>query len=622
MPQSFAESLSWVPKSRGLAATLALACDYARSHHAVTLEHLLLALLSDADASAVLQACSIDLGRLNADVTSYLAGMSESLPPGAPSEPAASPDLLRILEYASAAAQQSRRRDVNGAIVLAAVVGDGRSPSASMLRTQGLTFEEAVRALQKASAAGRSAGPPPAAPGPSPAAPPPRQADAQAAAEELPQGMDRASAPAWEEGERERLGDPRHVNGATGQSTEEILATARRRVDAGRTGSQQTTAAQANAPGPAEPGGAPERRELDRHQPQEPALPTPYDEAPEEEAPAPPARPPAPAPVPQPPRAARPRPRGPEDDPAPPGASSAHPHDRYRPDWSPGPPAGGHYHQQQPARGLEPSHPPAPPPRSHPLPRQNPPHVHPAPLPPRYPPEPPRPMPMHAPWPEPPPPPPFPPGAGNRATPAAAARPSADARRKGAATTEPRPGTPVSAGQLVENIPRTMTVWLPETVEVRIAKADVAALAQGLQGVGAAYRHDVVVTKAMSVRLRAPNGGFWIETASPETQWIENTLGLLSDDYASWRWTVTPRRRGKARLQLVVSARTVGADGLAAETALPDQVIEVKVRTNYGRTAVQWGGWLAAAVAGGLLARFGEGLWEVGRAMLIQLGAI
>ncbi len=167
-----------------------------------------------------------------------------------------------------------------------------------------------------------------------------------------------------------------------------------------------------------------------------------------------------------------------------------------------------------------------------------------------------------------------------------------------------------------------MTVGLPEVIEVRIAKAKITALAEGLQGAGAAYRHDLIVTKAMSVRLRAPEGGFWIETASPETQWIENSLGLLSDDYASWRWTVTPQWRGRSRLQLVVSARTVGADGLTAETALPDQVTEVKVRTNYGRTAKQWGGWLAAAMLGGILVKFGEGIWQLGRALLIQLGAV
>lgn len=152
-----------------------------------------------------------------------------------------------------------------------------------------------------------------------------------------------------------------------------------------------------------------------------------------------------------------------------------------------------------------------------------------------------------------------------------------------------------------------MRVGVPERVEVRIGKASVKALAEGLQGGGAAWRHEVMVTKAMSVRLRAPEGGFFIESASPETQWIESTLGLMSDDFASWRWTVTPRARGLKRLQLIVSARTVGADGLAAETALPDQVIEVKVRTNLSQTAAKAGGWVAAAIAGGVLAKVGEG---------------
>lgn len=155
-----------------------------------------------------------------------------------------------------------------------------------------------------------------------------------------------------------------------------------------------------------------------------------------------------------------------------------------------------------------------------------------------------------------------------------------------------------------------MRVGIPAVAEVRIAKNDVKALADGLEGGGAAYRHDITVTKAMSVRLRAPDGGFFIETASPETQWIDNALGLMADDYASWRWTVTPKLSGKKRLQLVVSARTVGADGLTAETALPDQVIEVRVRINYAKSAKRWLGWIIAAVAGGLLARFGEQAWD------------
>ena len=168
----------------------------------------------------------------------------------------------------------------------------------------------------------------------------------------------------------------------------------------------------------------------------------------------------------------------------------------------------------------------------------------------------------------------------------------------------------MAAGQLVENIPRKMRVAIPMVVEARLARAEVKAIAEGLQGGGAVYRHEILVTKAMSVRLRAPEGGFWIETSSPETQWIENVLGVMADDFASWRWTVTPRERGQKRLQLVISARTVGADGLAAETALPDQVIEVKVGLNFAKTVQSLAGWIAAGIVGGLFAKFGDSLYQ------------
>ena len=166
-----------------------------------------------------------------------------------------------------------------------------------------------------------------------------------------------------------------------------------------------------------------------------------------------------------------------------------------------------------------------------------------------------------------------------------------------------------------------MRVAVPVLVEVRIARRNVKTLAEGLQGGGAAYRHEVTLTNAMSVRLRAPDGGFFIENASPETQWIEKTLLLSSDEFASWRWNVTPREKGKKRLQLIISARTVSGDGLAAETALPDQVITVRVRTNFARSVSRWAGWAAAALVGGLLARFGEGAYEAGLQAFAKLMA-
>lgn len=165
-----------------------------------------------------------------------------------------------------------------------------------------------------------------------------------------------------------------------------------------------------------------------------------------------------------------------------------------------------------------------------------------------------------------------------------------------------------------------MRTGVTERVEIRIGRSDIKNISAGMEGTGIAWQHEVTVTKAMSVRVRAPEGGFFIETASPEVQWIDNQFVEAGDDYASWRFLITPQRSGWSELQIIVSARTVANDGLAAETAFPDQVIEVKVRANYGRAFLKVLGWVLAAVAGGFLAKFGEGAWAFVSALMHKLG--
>lgn len=640
MSQSFAEALSWVPKSRGLAAALARAHDYARSrsHGVVTLEHLLLALTSDRDAGAVLQACAVDLDRLNSDVASFLSGNEERLAGQPGAEPTASPELVRIIEYATAAARQSRRREVNGAIVLAAIVGDGQSPAAGMLRAQGLTFEAAIKALQRANAAAAAAQQVPARPDTqaSQSAPEPiprPAAAAQAGPASVPHQPSASPPPSTPQAPRHA--QPAPAKTAPEQTTEEILADARRRLGIGLNGADTP---KAEAPPPASP-----VREASAMPQPGPASDRHADvPRPQQDRPATDAR-----------SGFAPVGRGVGDRPPPPGGHEATvakypPSDRATPppppEWhhpTPDPlaaevairpktaaaqsaPQAGGYHlpqQPRPDQGARPSQ--AAPPRLHPHPAPNRPpigHTQPPPppgTPPRYddaqrPPQSPRaePPPMPGPAPQ----------KTARGEPSAGPqqRASAEVRRKGVGGE----GTAeyFSLGQLGEFLPRRMMAGVTELIEVHIPRAEIIAFAENLQGSGVAYRHDKIVSKAMSVRLRAPDGGFWIESASPETQWIENSLGLLSDDYASWRWAVTPRQRGKARLQLIISARTVGSDGVAAETALPDQFVEVKIRTNYQRLAMQWAGWLAAALVGGILATFGGGLLEIVGAVLSPLG--
>jgi hypothetical protein len=156
------------------------------------------------------------------------------------------------------------------------------------------------------------------------------------------------------------------------------------------------------------------------------------------------------------------------------------------------------------------------------------------------------------------------------------------------------------AGRLIENIPRRMRAAKQERIEVRISREDTQKIIHGMEGRGEPVRHDVMVTQTMSVALRAPDGGFTIEPISPETQWIFDRPDN-AETYGRWRWMVTPHHAGQRRLQLIVAARSVNQAGLLADSALPDQIITVRVRTNYLRSIGQGLKWLTALVVGGVL---------------------
>ena len=71
-----------------------------------------------------------------------------------------------------------------------------------------------------------------------------------------------------------------------------------------------------------------------------------------------------------------------------------------------------------------------------------------------------------------------------------------------------------------------------------------------------------------------------------------------------------------ATAEAAIATATLVAAGVAAETALPDQVIEVKVRRNLKRTFARLFGWTIAAIAGGALSTFGESGLTAAKAML------
>jgi hypothetical protein len=539
MLEAVAEDFGKIPLSQMLAATVARGMDYARaqSHRTMTLEHLLLALTEDEEAALVLMGCNVDLIRLRDDIAGYLGQLNDRAPPDAAAKPIIAPELKRIIEYAAAAAQQAKRSNVNGAITLAAMIGEGRSMAASFLRAQGLTFEVAVRVLQQqgkpqtpaaggpaastedilsgarariAASRGQGGPRPQTAPNPVPRGMGP-QAD--------PRPPQRDPAPDQHRAERPPIETRPSPDDASQAAARGGAATASDRPEESLGDGAEASKSSGRAPPPL-PHTRPDSGVLGPQQADDDINPT---------------RPPLPhwmqtgaqgREQPQ-------RPRGIGS-----GGGDAFGQPALRADRpADGGPAGGR-----------------------------------------------------------------PPGSvqrdGTRPAPGAPARPVEAARVQRRPSVEP--------GQLVENIPRRMRVGTTESVEVRIARDDMPGVSSGLQGQAPPVRHDLLITKAMSVRLRAPDGGFAIESASPETQWTEPSLTPLSSDFASWRFLVTPQRRGDATLQLVVAARVVGRDGIVAETALPDRVIAVRVRTNYVRTGLRSAAWLAALAIGGVIGKLGE----------------
>jgi hypothetical protein len=565
MPQTIADQFGSIQMSPNLGRSLGRAQEFAReqSHRALLLEHLLLALTEDPDAMAVLRACNVDLVRLGTDVSDYLGRLPEDMRAASGVELQPDQELLRVLEAARQAGQQSRRKQIDGSIVLAAVVGDGKSPAAGLLKAHGMTFEEAIRALQKASAQLRSKQFSAASGQAAPERPEP-------AATEKP-----AAAPAAEPP------PPAAQPPGPGQSVDEILAAARARI-------QQRSAAAASTPDPKPPAAKPAQDDqetlslmsLSSFQaapaPATPVLP-PMLESPHNgraDAPAPgPSGPAAP-----PPRLAQrlqehpppPQPTGQSAEGLPPpppqraGADGAAP--PRLPGWT--------------ARAPRPNLDEPPPPRR--------------------------------------------PGPANGRTPASR-RPSGELHRPAARPGAPaRPGQRAAAGPLVETIPRRMRVGAPAPAQVRIGREKIDGLMQLLMAGRAQYRPDAAVAHALTVRLRAPDGGFWIEAASPETQWVGTASGDQQDEPISWRWTVTPQRRGRRRLQLLVAARMIGRDGIAAEAAPPERVIDVAVSGSPTRRAARWIAWLVVLAVAAALGRFGQELWEVGPVALLNrlLGSV
>jgi len=127
---------------KALHQALTLAND--RHHEYATLEHLLLALMDDSDAAAVMRACGVDLDALRSTVTEYIDNELNNLVTGYDEDSKPTSGFQRVIQRAVIHVQSSGRDEVTGANVLVAIFAERESHAAYFLQEQEMTRYDAV----------------------------------------------------------------------------------------------------------------------------------------------------------------------------------------------------------------------------------------------------------------------------------------------------------------------------------------------------------------------------------------------------------------------------------------------------------------------------------------------
>ncbi len=116
-----------------------------RNHELATLEHLLLALLDEKDASNVLNACNVNVDLLRNNIENFLNNELGSLVTEVEgSEAVPTTGFQRVIQRAAIHVQSSGRNEVTGANVLVAMFAERESHAAFFLQEQEITRYDAV----------------------------------------------------------------------------------------------------------------------------------------------------------------------------------------------------------------------------------------------------------------------------------------------------------------------------------------------------------------------------------------------------------------------------------------------------------------------------------------------
>jgi len=115
-----------------------------RTHEYATLEHLLLALVDDPEASEVMNACGVDLAELTTVVRQYLDQEYQSLKTEDDADPQPTAGFQRVIQRAILHVQSSGKDTVTGANVLVALFSERDSYAVYFLQQQDMSRLDAV----------------------------------------------------------------------------------------------------------------------------------------------------------------------------------------------------------------------------------------------------------------------------------------------------------------------------------------------------------------------------------------------------------------------------------------------------------------------------------------------
>src|SRR5690348_12817704 len=127
---------------QALHQAIKLASD--RHHEYATLEHLLLALMDDTDASQVMKACNVDMDALRKTVQKYIDEDLATLVMDESEEAKPTTGFQRVVQRAVLHVQNSGRDEVTGANVLVALFTERESHAVYFLQEQNMSRLDAV----------------------------------------------------------------------------------------------------------------------------------------------------------------------------------------------------------------------------------------------------------------------------------------------------------------------------------------------------------------------------------------------------------------------------------------------------------------------------------------------